>query len=735
MNTLEFHRHGGAGDDMFDADRAPVETHTPASSSIVADVLTVARRRKWIILGATALCLVLGLIVTLLMTPKYTAQTTIEIQRETQSFADVEGAKSGAAGAMDQEFYQTQYGLLQSKALAERVATDLRLYENVAFLRMAKIGGEDWFTGNTISRAAPPREQRISAVGGLLLQRLEVVPERNSRLVVLKYTSPDPAIAKKVVDMWAADFIQVTLERRYGATAYARQFLEQRLAQLRNRIDESERRLVDYARRQGIVNLPSSGAVGASSSERSLAADDLSSLNTELASATADRIKAASRLAGSGTSNESLQNGVISALRQRRAELAADYARLMAQFEPEYPPAVALNRQIRQIDASIAREESRVSGALNENYAAAVARENALRDRVNQLKSGVLDFRQRSIQYNILQRDVDTSRQLYDALLQRFKEIGVAGGVGVNNIAVVDQAELPGAPSSPKLLINMVAALFLGLALGTAAALLIEQLDQGVVDPGEVENSFGTPLVGTIPATDDASVASAFTDRKSVLYEAYLSLQTNLAFTTTHGLPRSIGVTSSRASEGKSTTSYALAFTIARAGHRVILVDADMRSPSVHNWFGADNKVGVSNYLTGTDDLGALVRDSGTENMFFMAAGPQPPSAPELLSGERMDQFLDALLAEYDHVIVDSPPVMGLADAPLIASRVEGTLFVLESKRTQRDIARVALNRLRSAHAALLGIVLTKFDARQASYGYGYGYGYGYDYGQKNDAK
>lgn len=729
MNTLEFHRHGGDTNDMFEADRpVAADTSRPASQSLVLQVVTIVRRRKWILIGGLVLCLLLGLVATLLMTPKYTAATTVEIQRETQSFADVDGSQKGTGGFVDQEFYQTQYGLLKSKALAERVATDLRLYENVTFLQMAKIGNEEWFAGNKMTPAAPTRQQRISAVGGYLLGQIEVAPERNSRLVVIQYTSPDPDVAKRVADMWAKDFIQVTLERRYEATTYARQFLEQRLGQLRGRIDESERRLVAYARNQGIVNLPTSGGVG--TPERSLAADDLVALNNELASATADRIREESRRgAPAGQVNEALQNGVLSTLRQRRAELSADYARLMAQFAPEYPPAKALREQISQIDTSIRREETRVSSTLNQTYTAAVAREQALRERVDALKSGVLDFRQRSIQYNILQRDVDTNRQLYDALLQRYKEIGVAGGVGVNNISIVDQAELPGAPSSPKLLLNMLAALLLGLVLGTSAALLAEQIDQGIVNPDEIEDSFGTPLLGTIPSTTDQSIVDAFADRKSALYEAYVSLQTNLAFTTTHGLPRVIGVTSSQAAEGKSTTSFALAQSIARSGHRVLLVDADMRSPSVHHWFDVTNTMGVSNYLTGYDNLADLVRQSKFERMSFMTAGPQPPSAPELLSGERMDKFLDVLLTEFDHIIIDAPPVMGLADAPLIASRVEGTLFVIESARTHREMARVSLERLRAAHAVLLGVVLTKFDARRGSYGYGYSYGY--DYGDK----
>ncbi len=706
--------------------------------AIVTQILTVARRRKWIIIGAVGLCLLAGVVLTMLATPKYTASTVIEIQRETGSFINVEGAEQ-KSGYLDQEFYQTQYGLLQSDTLARRVASDLRLADDAAFLQKMHIGPPAWFNGDRINPRSSTREERNGAVGNALLRRLNVNPERLSRLVTISMTTPDAALSQKIVDKWANDFIQVTLERRYGATAYARRFLEQRLVQLRNRIDDSERQLVEYARSKGIVNLPAiatGGANGNQSSERSLAGENLAALNTELVSATADRVRAGSRLSGNPSDvTEALNNPTISSLREKRAELSADYAKLMTQFEPGYPAAVALRNQIDQIDRSIAREQTRITSSLRTTYDASIARQNALQARVNAAKAGVLDFRQRSIKYNILQRDADTNRQLYDALLQRYKEIGVAGGIGVNNISIVDPPELPTVPSSPNLILNLALATALGLLLGIGGALIAEQMDQAIVDPGEVESALGAPLIGTIPKTSNGNILDVLQDRKSAINEAYLSLQTNLAFATSHGMPRSIAVTSTRPGEGKSTTSYALALSIARSSHRVILVDGDMRSPSVQSWLGQPNRSGLSNYLSGNDNLSELIHPTELDNFSIMMAGPQPPSAPELLSGNRMESLIEELSSRYDHIVFDAPPVMGLADSPLICSRVEGTLFVLEASSTQLNMARVALNRLQAAHAALIGVVLTKFDARRGNFGYGYDYGYGYGYGQKDDAQ
>ena len=394
--------------------------------------------------------------------------------------------------------------------------------------------------------------------------------------------------------------------------------------------------------------------------ERSLVADDLAALNRELASATAARVQAQSRLRTAGASApEALDNQAITGLRQRRAELAGEYARMLVQFEPEYPPARALQEQIQQLDAAITREESRVGQTIRGHYESTVQREQDLRARVNALKEGVLDSRRRSIQYNIYQREVETNRELYNALLQRYKEIGVAGGVGVNNISIVDRAQLPERPSSPQLVLNLLIALLLGTLVGAGAAFALEQIDQGISDPADVERLVGLPLLGTVPKVYDANPSEELLDRKSILSEAYVSLQTNLSFSTDHGIPRSLAITSSRPAEGKTTTSMALAIAIARNGRRVLIVDADMRSPSLQEAFGIANERGFSNYLSGSDDLNQLVQPTSIPNLSVMTAGPHPPSAPELVSSQRWNQLIGLLQEQIDIVIFDAPPVLG----------------------------------------------------------------------------
>jgi succinoglycan biosynthesis transport protein ExoP len=705
----------------------------PDRVPVIRQYLRIAMRWRYVIIGATAACVLLGLIATLLMTPKYTAVATVEISRESNKVTDFQGVERETSVA-DQEFYQTQYGLLQSRSLSERVAVQLRLIDDPKFYDLFGVSSDDPALKLVNGRyPAAGRAVRQRIAGEVLREHLNVAPARLSRLVDIRFTSPDSGFSAEVANSWAENFIQTNLERKVQATSYGRNLLQRQLAQVKEKLDESQRQLVAYASAQRIINLPAQTVGdGRTTSERSIVADDLAAINSALSQATADRIQAEARyrqVGRAGASTEALRNVAINSLRQRRAELAADYQRLMAQFEPEYPAAKAVQSQIEQLDRSIAREEGRVSASLEAEFREAAERERALQQQVDQLKTNYLDLRRRSIQYNIYQQEVDTNRALYDGVLQRFKEIGVAGGVGVNNISVVDTADVPQKPSSPRLLLNLALSLLAGLGLGAALAFALEQIDEAIADPAEVERRLGLPLLGSVPKLDSGTPKEALLDRKSDLFDAYLAVQTNLAFTTEHGVPRSFAVTSTRPAEGKSTTALALATTLARAHRKVILVDGDMRSPSVHHLGGVNHDYGLSNFLSGQDNVEAMTFRMEDLGFTAMSAGPIPPNAAELLTGNRLSLLIDRLLATYDHVVIDSPPVMGLADAPLIASRVEGVIYAVESHGIRSSVVKMALARLASANARVIGGVLTKFEARKAHYGYGYEYGYGYGRG------
>lgn len=700
----------------------------PETEPIIRQYLRIAHRWRHVILGAVASCVLIGLIATLLMTPKYTASVTIEISREASQVTNFQGVERETSVA-DQEFYQTQYGLLQSRSLSERVATQLGLVNDPAFYEKFGIS-PDLPAFQMVNGRYPSsgRITRLRVAGQVLRDHLSISPTRLSRLVDIRFTSPDAEFSARVVNSWSDAFIQTNLERKIQATSYGRNLLQRQLAQQKERLDESQRQLVAYASKERIINLPAQQNGNGTTAERSIVADDLASLNAALSQAIAERIAAEARyreIGLAGSSSEALRNQAINALRQRRAELAAEYQRLMTQFEPGYPAARAIQSQISQLDRSISGEERRVSGSLEADYRSAVIRERGLQNRVEQLKGSYLDLRRRSIQYNIFQQEVDTNRALYEGLLQRFKEIGVAGGVGVNNIAIVDQAEVPQKPSSPRLLINLAVALLAGIGLGAVLAFALEQMDEAIADPAEIERRLGLPLLGSVPKVEGSTPREALLDRKSDLVDAYLAVQTNLAFTTEHGVPRSLSVTSTRPAEGKSTTALALATMLARSGRQVILVDGDMRSPSVHHLGNVNNDRGLSNFLAGQDDVMRLTFEISDLGFSAMSAGPIPPNAAELLTGNRLPLLLERLYEHFEHVVIDSPPVMGLADAPLIASRVEGVVYAIESHGIRSTLVKTALARLASANAHIFGGVLTKFEPRKANQGYEYGYGYG----------
>ena len=688
-------------------------------------------RRKWVVAGVISACLLVALIVTLLMTPLYEATATIEVARESDNIVGLESADTeSASSSVDLEFYQTQYSLLEARSLAERVATDLNLAQNEHFFEMFDAEPSGGLFSDKEGRVLTPRQrtERQKVAVDILLENIAISPIRGSSLVDVSFTSPNPTLSMRVVNSWTEHFIGSNLDRRFEATSYAREFLEDRLEQLRQRLEASERRLVTYAAQQGIVNVVSEerGATGDTVRERSLLSEELLGLSGELAQATGERIRAESVVNGEpAVSARALENAALGAMRQKRAEVAGEYSSMMAQFESEYPPAKALEEQLAALDASIAREEARIGQAITTDYRDALQRERELARRVEGLKSEMIDLRRRNIQYNIFQRDVDTNRELYNGLLQRYKEVGIAGGVGTNNVSVVDPAILPERPSSPNLALNLLLAFLLGSALAGAVVFALEQIDEALKDPMDVTVTLGTPVLGVIPVSDEKPI-ELLEDRQSDMAEAYLSLQTSLQFSTDHGVPRAIAVTSTRAAEGKSTTSYAIAHSLARTGRSVVLVDADMRSPSITQFVGLPNEFGTSNFLAGDDDLDGLIKKPSNLGFSVLGSGPIPPNAAELLTGSRLKLLLDELLKRYDHVVIDSPPVLGLADAPLIASRAEGVIYAIESGGARSSMIRSAIARLAAANANVLGVVLTKFEAKQAGYGYGYDYGYGY---------
>ncbi len=724
---------------------------TRMEQPLVTQVMASVLRFKWLILAILAASLIIGGVLTLLATPQYTATTRLEINREQANITNVEAIES-TENVRNQEFYETQYALLKSRTLAERVSKQLDLTNNAEFLGM--VGGAASGANIGADMTQADRAQINKSVINYLGEQVRIAPVMGSSLVDINFTSPNPGLSAQIANAWARQYMQSNQDRRFSSTADARAFLEGRLAELREKLEKSEADLVNYANANGIVPLEKKeSADGKTATSRTLTQTNLEALNAELARATADRIQAesASRYAYRSPGVRSNNTSLIS-LRQKRAEVAAEYAAMMSRFEPGYPPAQALASELAALDRSIGVEESNLRA--NENavlsanandadrtangaYQQAVARENELKQRVAQLEAGLSTEQQATIQYNIYQREVDTNRELYNGLLQRYKEIGVAG-VGANNIAVVDPAEVPRNPSSPVLLLNLALAGLVGLGLAGLVVFVLMQIDQTVKSSEDVKRELGLPMIGVVPAVERATLLKNLEDPKSEISEAYLSINTALSFLTNHGIPKTMMLTSSRAAEGKSASAHALSLILARRGLKVALIDADMRSPSVSEQWAMANDVGLSNALSGQEDWRNLMKATPMETLDLMLTGPEPPNAAELLAGPRLESLVAQMGEVYDHIIIDSPPVLGLADAPLISTVVEGVLYAVEANGVKVNGIRSCLERLRMVKATVFGVILTKVDTNSGSgYGYGYGYGYGkgstgFNYGKKD---
>lgn len=689
-------------------------------------------KHKFLIGGIFLAAVAAGLVITLLMTPTYTASTTLQIDREAARVVATDDVNPRESLIQGEEFFQTQYGLLRSRSLAERVVDALGLASSDQFLEAMKADVPD---AETPAQAA---RLRRDAVLRTVTENLGVSPVRGSRLVAVSFNSPDPALSAQVANAFAENFIASNLDRRFESSSYAREFLEDRIAQTKEKLEQAERQLVAYATQQGIINVGGGEGPPASDGSQSLAANDLVALNGALATARANRVAAEAKwrqFSGSSLMSlpEVLQNPAIQRMSEERAKLSAEYQQKLRVYRPEFPEMVQLRAQLDEIEQQIQTMANEIRSSVRQQFQVAESEERALQTRVNALKGDVLDIRDRSIQYNILQREVDTSRTLYDGLLQRYKEVGVAGGVTTNNISIVDRADPPLRPSGPKMMVNLLLAAMLGLGLGVLAAFAIELLDESVALPEDVESKLHVPVLGVVPLLSKGTTPlQALADFRSGLSEAYHSLRTALQFSTDNGAPASMVITSSRPGEGKSTTALAVAYNFARIGHRTLLVDGDLRKPSMHKLLDASNDAGLSNILAGAVQFREVVQRTGDPNLSFIPCGPLPPNPAELLGGVRVKQFLAEAARSFDIVVIDGPPVLGFADAPVLAAHVKGVLFVLQAGGTRRGQARGALRRLAMGDSRLLGVVLTKFAAKKSTYG-GYDYNYDYNYGAADE--
>lgn len=686
-------------------------------------VASALYRNRFIVGGIMLAALVLGVVVTLSTTPVYRAVGTVQIDSQVSEVLDEDAAAAPVEWDVER-FLQTQLDVLLSRDMAGKVIDRLGLARDDTFFDRMGIPAP--------AMAAPGKtmaETRRDIIASSLIGNVDAELPRYSRVVDVSFASPDAKYSATIANAYIDSFIASNLQRKFDSSSYAREYLEGQLDLAKERLEASERQQVDYAQRFGLVDLPEPGDRDGSVS---LVQTNLAEANSALNRARTARIAAEERYrvarAGSAYAIPDVQdNGYIQGLQREIAAVSAQISSDAERYKGGHPVMIEHREKLAGLQQQLNAALGNARGSLQQEYQAALRNEQRLAAQVSSLRSGTAAEQSQRIQYNILEREAGTNRAMYDALLQRYKEVSASAGVSTNNIQLVDKAAVPGAPFRPNPVLNIALALVAGVLLAAIYTILREFIDDAARTPEDVTDRLRLPFLGTVPKLDKGEdIVTELENPKSSSSESFAALRTSLGLLSAEGL-KTMLITSSQQSEGKSLVAYGIARSMARAGQKVLVVDTDMRRPSQHQIFATSREEGLTNILT-RQKTWREVLHTPQENLHLIPTGPLPPSVPELLASSSFEEFRDEVSGLYDVIIFDGPPVLGLADTVLLAQRLQHLVFVTEAGRATHGRAQSAIRRLRENGIQIDGAVLNKFDPRQS--GYGYNYGYYYSYGQ-----
>jgi len=725
------------------------------------DYWHIILKRRWTVLSTIIIVFVTAAVGTLKQRPVYQGDVLVEIDPEQPNvlnFREVLQIQS-----TDIESYrETQYRVITSRSLAENVVKELELWRLPEFYRSKLLLG-------LISRnpeKLPSADDRVPDVDAdyfrnsvtHFLNSVDVSPLQHSNLVSISCYSNDPELAYRSANKLADLYIKKNLDTKAQQTQLASDWLQVQLEELRKKLEKSEEDLAKYARENSILFLTDT-----KDEKRSLVTERLAELQEQLTKAQAERYKkeALYKLVQEGRVQDLpgfLENKVIQDLNVRLAEAQEDYDKALAKYKPDYPVAMGTKKRIDSVQAQIDHAKKILAQNVVDDYRAALANEELLSQSLEDQKKVVNDIAQRSIAYNILRRDVDTNKSLYEGLQQRMKEAQVSAASKASNISIVDTAQLPRAPVKPRLLANLASGLLLGLALGIGIAFFQEYLDNTLKTPDEVETLLRLPSLGVLPSISLNGAAKAKSEDEELAVipkeapqpsapaiqtdpaavEAFRSLRTSILLSA-NPVPKMLLVTSALPSEGKTTVTVNLGATLASLGSRVLIVDCDMRRPACHSSTGVPNQPGFVQCLTGHVSLAdAILPVPNVANLSVIPCGPIPPNPAEVLSSAVTVDLLRRLRDQFDYVLVDSPPLLSVSDSRILSTMTDAVVLVARAFSTPYDVVRRARTLLYGANARILGIALNDVDIQRGGYGYDsyrYGYGVGYSYDPASSEK
>lgn len=726
---------------------AGIHPAAAAQDSILRDYLRVLIKRIWVVLGTLALIFGATLIASLRATPIYDAVGSIAINKPDPILANIQNGNNNIDYSDPTTDLDTEVRILKSDLLALQVISQLNLE------KLPEFGGNGIKSSSSLeltTEALQPDSARASALLGAFKGNLRVLLEPNTRIIDIHYRSPNKELAARIVNAVANTYIEQNFKTKFESTMQASDWLSRQLVDLQMKVETSQEKLVKYQKEHQILGIDD---------KQNITTEKLDELNRELTAAESERMEKESvyRLAESGDTDSAASiaagmangqgkafvatSGLLDKLQAQKADLQIQAAQLNTQFGPAYPKIAQLNNQLQEIDIQIQREMKKATSRLRGDYLAALQREQMLSAALEQQKQQENKLNESAIEYSFLKRDFETNRTLYEGLLQKLKEAGVTAGLRSNNIREVDIARTPGSPAEPNIPRNLGFAFVLGLTSGVGLAFLLEGIDNTVRTPEQAQAISGLASLGMIPmgsrnSADNGSKRGLIVTGskepvelvtqsrpQSQMAESYRALRTSLLLTSLGAPPKTILITSALPREGKTTTSINTAVVLAQKGTRVLLIDADLRRPSIHKALGLGPRVGLSNVLTGGATLQqATVRSSVLPNLYILPAGTPPPNPAELMASSQMLDLLTELREQYDHVIVDTPPTLSVTDAVVLSTRVDAVVLVIRSAQTTKPALRRSRDILAQVNARVAGVLLNAVDLDSADYYYYYEY-------------
>lgn len=685
-------------------------------------------RQRWLLGATILLALIGGLIATLLATPIYEARASVRISPYGEMWI-VQGQEATAPVRMNNEldpYLTTQPKIIESRKVAESVAERLNAAAQKTLLgadiderRPAGRSDEEWAND----------KRRMTA--SVLMDNVDASVPRNELVVDIVFRSEDAALAAEVANAYADVYIQSDLQRAVEGNAYARQYLTEQIEEVRGKLDEVERAANDFARDAGIVTPATVGVDGETG--MTITGANLSSINQTVAAARAKRIAAEQKWRTvvnlpAEQLPEVQSNAAIQALTAEKAKLSGVLTSLRERYNEEFPEIVDIKGQIALLDQQIASSAADIKAGIRNAYLIAQRQEQALEAELDKKTNDALSEQDRKVEYTNLERNAQSLRQQLSELLTRYNQISTASNIQSNALTLLDSAVVPRSPVSPSLTRNLMLALVLGIAIAGGLAVVREIFIDQFRRAEDVEDRLGLPVLGLTPNLKLDDIDHKDTNPFGSLVEAYASIRSTIDFT----LPRDGAVlqfTSSQAAEGKSTTALILAELFARLGRRTLLIDCDLRKPSIINLLDVEQRAkGLAEVLLDEALVEEAIIEGVHENLHILSVAEIPSNPIELLSSPRFRDFIAEQRKHYSMILLDSPPVLGLADAPEIGKHVDATVFVIEANRTSFAQARTASERMKKVGANIVGAILTKYRPLEAGADYSYQYQY-YQYG------